>query len=191
MSRPGSCLCRVGRRYRRQIALVEGLDLAASAGLPLVAWFTMETSLCAACRGERKSAEQCAERHDLEAHDDWRAFWGDLRSHRLSFFTKAKSLWRYSLPMWSVLETADAPFFCDWGGAQYWLASDRPAAELRAHLEISNASSAGHATLFRGGERGGDIFPPLSAPMLALHQRIKHAFDPAGVFNPGRWFPEF
>jgi glycolate oxidase FAD binding subunit len=27
--------------------------------------------------------------------------------------------------------------------------------------------------------------------MLALHQRIKRTFDPAGILNPGRMYPEF
>jgi glycolate oxidase FAD binding subunit len=32
------------------------------------------------------------------------------------------------------------------------------------------------------------VFQPLAPPMLALHQRLKRALDPAGVLNPGRMY---
>jgi len=32
------------------------------------------------------------------------------------------------------------------------------------------------------------VFTPLAAPLLALHRRLKHAFDPQGVLNPGRMY---
>jgi glycolate oxidase FAD binding subunit len=35
------------------------------------------------------------------------------------------------------------------------------------------------------------VFQPLGAPLLALQQRLKAAFDPAGIFNPGRLYPGF
>jgi len=41
------------------------------------------------------------------------------------------------------------------------------------------------------GNTRADIFHPLPAPLLALHRRIKRAFDPAGIFNPGRLHADF
>jgi glycolate oxidase FAD binding subunit len=32
------------------------------------------------------------------------------------------------------------------------------------------------------------VFQPLAAALLSLHQRLKAAFDPAGVLNPGRMY---
>jgi glycolate oxidase FAD binding subunit len=32
------------------------------------------------------------------------------------------------------------------------------------------------------------VFHPLTAPMLTLQRNLKNAFDPAGVFNPGRLY---
>jgi glycolate oxidase FAD binding subunit len=72
----------------------------------------------------------------------------------------------------------------EWGGAQRWLRSTAPAADIRART----AALGGHATLFRHGERSGDVFHPLPAPMRALQRNLKRAFDPAGVFNPGRLY---
>ena len=44
--------------------------------------------------------------------------------------------------------------------------------------------------LFRGGDRRGDVNHPLDANVLRLHQRLKKAFDPKGIFSPGRLYAE-
>jgi glycolate oxidase FAD binding subunit len=75
----------------------------------------------------------------------------------------------------------------DWGGALRWIRSDAPPAEV---FRIA-ADLGGHASLFRGGERNGQIHQPLPAPLLAIHRRLKQAFDPQGLFNPGRLYAEF
>jgi len=35
-----------------------------------------------------------------------------------------------------------------------------------------------------------DVFHPLPAANMALSQKLKAAFDPAGILNPGRMYPE-
>ena len=75
----------------------------------------------------------------------------------------------------------------EWGGALRWLASAGDAAQIRAR----SAQLGGHATAFRGGDRSGAVFQPLSAPLATIHRRLKQSFDPAGIFNPGRLYPEF
>ena len=74
----------------------------------------------------------------------------------------------------------------DWGGAQRWLKTDLPADTVRHCV----TAAGGHATLFRGGDRNSAVFQPLQPAMLALQQRLKQALDPAGIFNPGRLYPE-
>jgi glycolate oxidase FAD binding subunit len=66
------------------------------------------------------------------------------------------------------------------------------------HLRLSGAEAAvraaqvgGHATAFRGGDRSGAVFQPLSPALATIHRRLKQSFDPAGIFNPGRLYPEF
>ncbi len=42
---------------------------------------------------------------------------------------------------------------------------------------------------YRGGRRDR-VFQPLNPALLALHRRLKAAFDPKGILNPGRLYPE-
>ena len=40
--------------------------------------------------------------------------------------------------------------------------------------------------LFRAADKSAGVFAPLAPPLLRIHRNLKAAFDPAGVFNPGR-----
>jgi glycolate oxidase FAD binding subunit len=49
----------------------------------------------------------------------------------------------------------------------------------------------GHATLVRAPEeirRRVPVFEPQPAPLIDLTRKLKHAFDPAGILNPGRMY---
>ena len=72
----------------------------------------------------------------------------------------------------------------EWGGALRWLKTGVDAAMLRRAAE----AVGGTATLFRGGDRSVGVFQPLSAAVLEIHRRLKHEFDPDGIFNPGRMY---
>ncbi|MBN8495125.1 MAG: glycolate oxidase subunit GlcE, partial [Burkholderiales bacterium] len=51
------------------------------------------------------------------------------------------------------------------------------------------AAAGGHATLFRSQDRSAGVFAPLKSPLDRIHRELKRAFDPDGVFNPGRMYP--
>ena len=111
------------------------------------------------------------------------AFWADIREQTHPFFDGAEALWRMSVP--SHLPVLELPGrqLIEWGGALRWLRTSLPALEVRAVAQ----RGGGHATLFRG-ERAGDVFTPLPAPLMTVHRRLKAHFDPAGIFNPGRLY---
>jgi glycolate oxidase FAD binding subunit len=117
-------------------------------------------------------------------------FWIDVREQRHPFFRQGGiGLWRCS-----VRATAPPPDFggeplVEWGGALRWFnaARDAEGAALRTWAQ----RHGGHATLFRAADRAPGVFPTLPPPLAALHQRLKSAFDPAGIFNPRRMYPEF
>lgn len=113
-------------------------------------------------------------------------FWQDLREQQLSFFQGGEPLWRLSLPPATPPLAIPGHCFIDWGGAQRWLRSDLNPAKLWQ----AAAQFGGHATLFRkNGAYGPDeVFQPLSPALAAIHQRLKAAFDPQGIVNPGRLY---
>jgi glycolate oxidase FAD binding subunit len=75
----------------------------------------------------------------------------------------------------------------EWGGAQRWLRTGQDAATIRRAAE----QAGGHATLFRGSDKDVGVFHPLAPAIAAIHRNLKSSFDPAGIFNTGRMYPEF
>jgi len=117
---------------------------------------------------------------------DCKTFWRTLNEHELALFTSASVLYRIMVkPATPPLPIA-GKWLLGWGGAQRWLSSNEPLQHIRAQV----ARVGGHVTQFYGGDRNGDVFQPLSAPMLALQQRLKRSLDPQGIFNPGRMYAE-
>ena len=72
----------------------------------------------------------------------------------------------------------------EWHGAQRWLATRAAGGAVRD----AAAAVGGHATLFRARDKSAGAFTPLTPP-LAHPPRLKRAFDPDGIFNPGRLYP--
>ena len=110
------------------------------------------------------------------------AYWQAVREQSLPFFAGSTPLWRIAVPSTAEPLALEGALQVEWGGGQRWLRSELPAADIRARAQ----ALGGHATLFRGGDRGQGVFTPLSPAVHAIHQRLKAEFDPAGVFNPGR-----
>ena len=112
------------------------------------------------------------------------AFWTALREQTLPFFTRAGApLWRVSVPPGAAMLNVVGDTLIDWGGALRWLRTGA-AGRRRAHRRRACRRTRGR--LFRGGDRTGAVFHPLAPAVRKLHERIKAAFDPAGIFNPGR-----
>ena len=73
-------------------------------------------------------------------------------------------------------------------GRRTALAADRTL--IRATVRDAARAAGGHATLFRGGDRSPGAFHPLPEGLMAIHRRLKRAFDPAGILNPGRLYAD-
>lgn len=117
------------------------------------------------------------------------AFWHNVREHRHAALASGEVLWRLALP--SATPPLDLPgaTVLEWNGGQRWLISDADVASVRQ----AAAAAGGHATLFRAPESLRCLegaFAPLSPALLAVQQRLKKAFDPHGIFNPGRLYAE-
>lgn len=117
------------------------------------------------------------------------AFWAGLREQRHAFFAGQAPLWRLSVPSSTGALLPGTEQLVEWGGAQRWLRADGDAATARA-IRGAAQDCGGHATLFRGGDKGAGVFQPLAPALARIHARMKDAFDPAHIFNPGRLMPE-
>jgi glycolate oxidase FAD binding subunit len=113
-------------------------------------------------------------------------FWQSVRDHRHPFF--GGNLWRIAVPGTAAPLPLTGATFIEWHGSLRWLTADADPPAVRAAAK----AAGGHATLFRADDalkRVAGAFDDLPATLVALHRRIKQAFDPAGIFNPGRLYP--
>jgi glycolate oxidase FAD binding subunit len=189
-------VARATRTVRRRIDAPGAVDLLGTAvqrGLPLTASFWCAGELYARLEGSPSGLDEAMPTmgDDVLGEHDAAALWHSVREQTHPYFAAARPLWRLSLPA-SVtglaLIPADRVAF-EWHGAQAWLT-----AVERATVDLITRAAGGHATLFRRGDADdgttGDVFAPLPAPLLDLHRAVKRVFDPAGVLNPGRLYPD-
>jgi glycolate oxidase FAD binding subunit len=154
--------------------------------LPLSAACYLDDRLYIRLSGMTEGVQAAAARIGGDPLDNAGHFWEQLREQQLPFFAGDMPVWRLSVPAATPPLALEGATLTDWGGAQRWLRSDLPADAIRN----STTAAGGHATLFRGGDRSGAVFQPLQPALLALHRRLKNSLDPAGIFNPGRMYPE-
>jgi glycolate oxidase FAD binding subunit len=115
--------------------------------------------------------------------EDW---WGAVREQRHEFFAGAEPLWRLSLPSTAASVELEGRQLVEWGGALRWLKSGASASAVRDAARRAK----GHATLFRAADKSAGCFSPLEPVLMRVHRELKRAFDPAGIFNPGRMYAE-
>jgi glycolate oxidase FAD binding subunit len=118
--------------------------------------------------------------------------WRDLRDVKHFTDSQTRHIWKISLA------PQDAPAFIaalkphlefryvfDWAGSLIWIDHEP---KTSSGL-IRSALKSGHATLFRSDDETRmteAVFSPQPEPLAALTERVKRAFDPKGIFNPGR-----
>ncbi len=123
-------------------------------------------------------------------------FWLNIKNQSHAFFAahnadKDQQLWRCS-------HQANTHFYSDesdgntdnqlieWNGALRWIKSTQ---DLYNKAEEHN----GHATLYPVNQNhpATDLFQPLQPGLMKIHQRMKQAFDPENILNPGRLYTNF
>jgi glycolate oxidase FAD binding subunit len=115
------------------------------------------------------------------------AFWTGIREQSDGFFSGAEALWRLAVPSTSPPIDIAGRQLVEWGGGLRWLKSNANATAIRDAVKRLK----GHATLFRAADKSAGCFSPLEPVLERVHRELKSAFDPAGIFNPGRMYPEF
>ncbi len=121
--------------------------------------------------------------------DDWQA----CRDQRLPWFTARpadQALWRLSVPQTApalALPAGVAAPLVEWHGGLRWVQAGAQHGEA---LRALAAQVGGSATCFvaysaRSTSAEG-LFDSKNGALASIHQRLKQAFDPAGILNPGR-----
>jgi glycolate oxidase FAD binding subunit len=109
------------------------------------------------------------------------ASWAELRDYtepRLAA-RAGETLWRVAVPPAAADAPGTEPVLLDWGGGLRWLRGVNDAAALREHV----ATCGGHVTAYDTACGVVPAVPP--APLRALMQRVKRAFDPHAIFDAG------
>ena len=118
--------------------------------------------------------------------DNSKAFWLSVKEQQHSFFNTDKTITRLSLPATTQAVEFDGEQLIEWGGALRWLKSDLDIQQIRQTIQ----QHGGHVSAYRNSSSDSEFFHPLEPGARILHQRLKHAFDPAGILNPGRLYKE-
>jgi glycolate oxidase FAD binding subunit len=125
-----------------------------------------------------------------------RALWAEIRDVHY-FCDWPGTVWRVSTaPASGYLIAASVgatAWFYDWAGGLVWLLmADEPHGG-EPLIRRAVAAAGGHATLIRGdlSLRGEvSVFEPQPQALAQLTRRIKQAFDPAHILNPGLIYAE-
>jgi glycolate oxidase FAD binding subunit len=141
-------------------------------------------------RGEIGGAGRAVLLEDADSRAAWRA----VRDAESLPAAPQDAIWRVSVRpshgpgVMAALSPAGVRGFLDWGGGLVWLAGPPDAA---THDAVRRAALAagGTWTLMRAPDplrASVEVVPPEAAALAAITRRVKAAFDPYGILNPGR-----
>jgi glycolate oxidase FAD binding subunit len=180
------------------------LPPAMAARVPSLAWLGSSVTLAriedfsasVAYRAGRLRTD-LAEFGAAEMLDDGasRAAWTAVRD-ALPLAPEPGAVWRVSVrpsagpAVARAAEAMGAAWFMDWGGGLVWIAA--PATEAM-HVQVEQAARASGGTwmLLRAPESlraAVDVIPAEAPALAAITRRVKAAFDPKGILNPGRLY---
>jgi len=154
-------------------------------GLPISASCFLKDTLYIRLSSTHSAVKQSLEviKRDFSYEEIDSDFWRQIKNQSHDFFSKTDSLWRCSHQETTKLyENADDQLL-EWNGALRWIHSDK-------NLHAIAEQHGGHAQRYplTGSNKQSDIFQPLSPALLKIHQRLKQAFDPDNILNPGRLY---
>lgn len=110
--------------------------------------------------------------------------WTGMRNQSHEYFQTDDPVWRFSIKSTAPHFDLDGAWLIDWAGSQRWL---RGRHDL-THLESAAREAGGTVSCFRNGDRAGEVFQAPDQVTRRLYSKLKAAFDPGKIFNPGRLY---
>jgi len=163
---------------------IKTMNLLAATPKPLTAACWLDNKLYLRLSGAASAVEDTVKQWQGNVVEDGNHFWWSLNEQKLDFFNGDSPLWRFSTKPTAEHFYPAGEWLIDWGGAQRWFRGDHDLQKLEADAIEAN----GQVSLFRGGDRRGEVFHRQSSASEILHKRLKDAFDPDRLFNPGRLY---
>ena len=171
------------------MALQTSADVSAGAFVPRQGFYLRLEGIAPSVVFRRQIlAKAITIKHETLPEKESRLLWASLRDVAALWKKTRKSIWRVSLPPMDaprfLASLGNIDYYCDWAGGLIWLAAET-GMDVRKHIH------QGHAMLFRANEdvrERADVFHPQPSELAALSSRVKQAFDPKGLFNPGRMY---
>ena len=146
---------------------------------------------CAALKASLSVRGPVEELHSMNSGLLWR----EVRDVTPLLPDLEQTLWRISTPPTSgpgiaakLQAELGAECLFDWSGGLIW-ATLPVADDAGAEAVRGTVGTDGHATLIRAAEETRahvPVFQPQAAALAALSTRVREAFDPAAILNPGR-----
>ena len=118
--------------------------------------------------------------------------WQTIRDQTHPFFANrenAAPLWRIVMPPTKTRPPKNGKEASEWRGELLWSQDNE---QTPAQIRTNARKDGGNATLFHKGNLQTD--PAFDTPppaLFNLQKEIKKAFDPHGIFNPGRLHPDY
>jgi len=167
---------------------IERMNQWAAQPLPITATAYRDGELGVRLSGARVAVDAAAKKIGgaPAAPAEAERFWSGVREQTDTFFSGGGRLWRLSVKSTTPPLALPGQQLIEWGGALRWLKSSSDVKTIRD----AAARAGGHATLFRGGDKTLGVFHPLPPALMKLHRNLKQAFDPSGILNPGRLYPD-
>ena len=172
--------------FESEVTLVSAMDVTQALlampqffrrNLPVTAVSHWQGKLYVRLQGSAAGVDSAAKsiEGDLLDEDSAAIWWQQVREAKVLKLTSEQVLWRTNVAATDrhVMCTEDC--FLNWGGAQRW------------QLGAGDSGPEG-AVQYLGGDRNNEVNGRLSSVAQKLQSKLKTAFDPHGVFNPGRLY---
>ena len=138
--------------------------------LPITGTCYVDGTLSIRLSGGRAAIEQAKAEIVVDEVGD-AGIWAAVRDRAHPFFGTSDVITRLSLPRGTRFDDDDA--LIEWGGSQAWIAGEPRSLPTNVYAE----------TFRRDGDGWTTARPPVEGVTAEYVERVRHAFDPDGVFS--------